>query len=179
MGIPQSGGPRAAGRPGFAPALLAAGFLLQACSATKDTRADAAGAQAAAEADTARTAVLDRALRRFEAAVMERDTTRFMDLLDGHYRKVEFEGFYRGATPQFLNEFFCGKTPKGDQMFCQIFGDISEFQRTALSGAETEATVEYKVKTPEQVILARLKVNLEKDGQVKGFIGSNGYTQVE
>lgn len=173
-------------RGGLAPALLAAGFLLQACSATKDARAGAAGdeaargqAQPAAAADTARAAALDRALRRLETAVIERDTARFMDLLDADYRKVEFDGFYRGVVPQFLNEFFCGNTPKGDQAFCLPFEGISELKRTGMSGSGSQAKVEYAVKTPDSEIRARIQVNLEEDGQIKGFIGSNGYTQVE
>lgn len=154
-----------------------------ACSAVRENRAGASGGEVAAArsgvSDTSRSAILDRALGDFERAVLERDTARFMQLLDAHYRQVEFEGFYRGVVPQFLNEFFCGKTPKGDQLFCLPFDGISELKRADLSGSEVLAMVEYAVKTPDSEIRARLQVNLEKDGKVKGFIGSNGYTQVE
>lgn len=142
-------------------------------SAAKATPATADSAKA--EADRA----LETALLDFEKAVIRRDTARLLELLDPDYRRKELGGFFKGNTTQFFDEFFCGRTVKGDQLHCVALNDISLILRAEMAGMGNTAGVVYHVTSPVGEIQARLQVTLGKAGEVNGFIGSNGYTQVE
>ena len=159
--------------------------MLAGCSGPKSRpaeTADASAVQASNPADSSRAVLapaLESSLREFEKAVIQRDTAKLLELLDPDYRRKELGGFFKGNTVQFFNEFFCGKTIKGDQLHCLVLNEISFLMRAEVAGLGRATEVVYHVTSPTAEIEARLRVTLGKDGEVIGFIGSNGYTQVE
>jgi hypothetical protein len=154
--------------------LFAAGLF--ACAATPEDKPQSQASQGAASVDTA--AILEEALVDLERAVAKHDSAALLVLLDPEYKSRVHDDFFKGRTEHFLNEFFCGKVVDSNQIFCQNFPKITAIRRMEIKQGPNSHQVSYRVKTEEREIESRITVSLEK-GLFRGFIGSNGFTQVE
>ena len=156
--------------------LLWAALGLCMCSAPPKPQPQVEPSQLARN-DSAHAAV-EAASHDLEQAVLSHDKPAILALLDPDYKTQELMGFRRGNSDTFLNAFFCGKVVNTDQLYCLEFQDILAIRSTGMDIQEEFALVTYTVKSSTHEIETRLKVTLRK-GLAPGFVGSQGFTQVE
>ena len=117
-------------------------------------------------------------LNDFEKAVLKQDTSGVLGFLDPHYRDKEFSELFQSREGPFLNEFFCGKVVKGNQIYCLVFSEIQDIKRVRIEAISNAFVAHYTIKSAAHEIETQVTVTVEKTYHF-GIVGSKGYTQVE